>query len=63
MQTIEITVTPDGGTRVETKGFAGSTCRQASAFVEQALGQRASEQLTSEFHTQQSQSQTQQEGQ
>ena len=63
MQTIEITVTPDGGTRVETKGFTGSACRQASAFVEQALGQRSSEQLTSEFRTQQSQPLIQQEGQ
>jgi len=63
MQIIEITVAPDGGTRVATQGFAGASCRQASAFVEQALGQRASEQLTSEFHTQQFQPQTQQEGQ
>lgn len=63
MQIIEITVAADGGTRVETKGFAGSNCRQASAFVEQALGLRTGEQFTSEFYTQQSQPQTQQEGQ
>lgn len=63
MQIIEITVAADGSTRVETRGFAGSICRQASAFVEQALGQRTGEQLTSEFYVQQSQPQTLQEGQ
>lgn len=55
MQVIEITVAPDGATRVETKGFVGNSCRQASAFLEQALGQRAREQLTPEFHAPQSQ--------
>ena len=50
MKTIEITVTPDGQTRVETKGFVGSDCREASRFLEQALGKRTEEQLTSEFH-------------
>lgn len=49
-KTIEIIVSPTGQTRVETKGFAGNTCRQASQFIEQALGQRTGEQLTSEFH-------------
>ena len=47
---IEIVVAPNGQSRVETKGFAGSECRQASLFIEQALGQRASEQLKPEFH-------------
>ena len=57
-QTIEITVKPDGSTSLETKGFAGNGCRAASEFLERALGSRASEQLTSEFH--QSASATQQ---
>lgn len=48
-KTIEITVGPNGQTRVETKGFAGSECQQASRFVEQALGEVHSERLTSEF--------------
>jgi hypothetical protein len=56
---IEITVAPNGATKVETKGFAGAECRQASEFIEQALGQRTSEQLTPEFHQSVSQSQTQ----
>ncbi len=50
MQTIEIIIQPDGQTKVETKGFAGSECRQASEFIEKALGQRTSEELTAEFH-------------
>jgi hypothetical protein len=61
MQTIEITVTPDGQTTVETRGFSGTSCRQASEFIERALGQRTGEQLTSEFHQSQSAQQHQQE--
>ena len=47
---IEITVSPTGQTTVQTKGFAGSSCRDASKFIEQALGQQMSETLTAEFH-------------
>lgn len=50
MKTIEITVSASGQTRLETKGFAGSECRQASEFLEKALGRQLGEQLTSEFH-------------
>ena len=50
MKTIEIIVSPKGETTVTTRGFAGSSCREASKFVEQALGQRTGEQLTAEFH-------------
>jgi hypothetical protein len=49
-KTIEITVSPKGRTTVTTKGFTGSSCREASRFIEQALGQQVSEQLTAEFH-------------
>jgi Protein of unknown function (DUF2997) len=54
MKTIEITVGPTGETKVETKGFTGAECRQASRFLEQALGQRTAETLTAEFHQNQS---------
>jgi hypothetical protein len=47
---IEIIVSPKGETTVQTSGFAGGECREASKFVEQALGQRTGERLTSEFH-------------
>ena len=50
MKTIEILVSPNGETTVRTRGFAGPSCREASRFVEQALGQRTDEQLTPEFH-------------
>ena len=47
---IEIIVQPDGQTRVETKGFSGSTCRDASRFIEESLGKQTCEQLTGEFY-------------
>jgi hypothetical protein len=50
MKTIEITVGPKGETKVETKGFSGTECRQASHFIEEALGQRTAEQPTAEFY-------------
>lgn len=49
-QTIEITVSAAGETTVQTKGFTGSSCRDASKFIEQALGDKTSETLTAEFH-------------
>jgi hypothetical protein len=50
MKTIEIIVSPQGQTTIETKGFTGSTCRDASRDLERALGSRAGEQLTGDFH-------------
>ena len=57
-RTIEIIVKSDGQTHIQTKGFTGSSCRLASGFIEQALGQRTSEQMTAEYYQQASQSQT-----
>ena len=50
MKTIEITVAPNGRAKVETKGFTGAQCREASRFVETALGKATGEQLKPEFH-------------
>ncbi len=50
MKTIEITVSPNGEAKVETRGFAGSECREAGRFVEQALGRKTAETSTAEFH-------------
>jgi hypothetical protein len=50
MKLIEVTVSPAGETTVQTKGFAGAECREASRFLEQALGARAAEALTAEFY-------------
>jgi len=62
-KTIEIIVTPEGKTSVQTLGFTGPSCRDASRFLEKALGQSIGEKLTAEFHqsqpVQQSQSQHQ----
>ena len=49
-QVIEIVVNPRGEATVQTRGFTGGECREASKFVEQALGQRTAETLTAEFH-------------
>ncbi|WP_165251973.1 DUF2997 domain-containing protein [Paludisphaera soli] len=49
-KSIEILVDPKGGASVRTRGFAGSECREASRFVERALGRRTAESLTAEFH-------------
>ena len=54
MRIIEITVGPQGQAKVETKGFSGSDCREASKFIEQALGQRTDEKLTADFYQAQS---------
>jgi hypothetical protein len=55
MKIIEITVSPTGQTKIETKGFQGAGCRQASEALERALGVKVSDQPTSEFYTAQTQ--------
>jgi hypothetical protein len=50
MRVIEVTVTPAGESKVETKGFTGGACREASRFVEESLGARTAEALTAEFY-------------
>ena len=62
MKTIEIIVSPKGETSVQTKGFAGGECRQASELIEKALGQRTNETLTAEFHQQAIQRQSNHQG-
>ena len=58
---IEIIITPEGKALVQTLGFTGPACRDASRFIEEALGQRAGEQLTAEFHQAQAFEQQQQQ--
>jgi hypothetical protein len=50
MKSIEIIVSPTGATSVQTHGFAGATCQEASRFLEQALGAQLSEVRTSAFY-------------
>jgi hypothetical protein len=47
---IEVLVSPTGETQVETKGFIGNACRDASRFIEQALGIQTTETFKAEFH-------------
>lgn len=49
-QIIEIIVSATGQTTVQTKGFAGSSCQDASRFIEQALGQKNNERFTDDFY-------------
>ena len=50
-KTITITVAPDGKTKVETQGYTGSACREASKFIEAALGLKTAEQFKPEYYT------------
>jgi hypothetical protein len=63
VKTIEITISPTGHTKVETRGFTGGECREASRFVEQALGARTAETLTAEHHQGQQTAQELRQGQ
>ena len=49
-QLIEVIVSPRGEPTVQTRGFAGPSCRDASRFIEEALGEKTAEHLTAEFH-------------
>ena len=51
-QSIEIIISPTGEATVQTKGFTGSSCRQASKALEQALGVVQSDQATAERYQQ-----------
>ena len=62
MKTIEVIISPKGETKIETRGFTGSSCQQASQFLEQALGAKVSESPTAEFYQIQPQGQALQQG-
>jgi len=48
-QQIQIDISPTGESQLQTSGFTGKTCQEASRFLEQALGHKTSETLTSEY--------------
>jgi hypothetical protein len=50
LKTIEIVVRPDGHSSIQTKGFEGERCQDASRYLEQALGICVGERLTPEFY-------------
>ena len=47
---IEVVVSPTGEATVQTKGYAGADCLQASKFLEQALGVTTADRKTAEFY-------------
>ena len=49
-KTIEIVIDPTGDACLQTKGFAGPTCRDASKLLEQALGTVSSDTPTAEMY-------------
>ena len=49
-KTIEIIVTPTGHTSLQTLGFTGAGCKQASRFLEETLGQKTTDRRTAEFY-------------
>jgi len=50
MKIIEVTVFPDGSTKVETKGFVGKACQDATRQLEQAMGNTTGEKKKPEFY-------------
>lgn len=58
MQTITIDI-KDGKSVIETKGFTGKACVDATAELERAMGVATEERKTPEFHTKHQQAQTQ----
>ena len=49
MRIIEVVVSPQGKTTVQSKGFAGAECLQATKWLEQSLGIVTADNKTSEF--------------
>ena len=50
MPTIEIIVSPQGETKITTKGFAGRKCQDATRELERALGTKTADKKTAEFY-------------
>jgi hypothetical protein len=50
MKTIEIIIDAKGEVRLQTRGFAGESCREASQLLEQALGEVQTESPTAEMY-------------
>lgn len=53
MKRIELIISPKGETQIESSGFSGDECREATRSLEKALGIRESESLTPEFYANQ----------
>jgi len=49
---IEVTVSPEGATSIKTAGFSGSSCKDATRELENALGVAGRETLQPEYFNQ-----------
>ena len=49
-RTIEVVISPKGEITVQTKGYSGSDCLQASRLLEEALGIKTTDAKTAEFY-------------
>jgi hypothetical protein len=52
-QTIRLDIDPDGFLKIDAIGFSGTDCEQATAFLEEALGDVQGKQKKPEFYRQQ----------
>jgi hypothetical protein len=50
MPKLVITLFDDGSIKAEGEGFKGSTCEEASAFMEKLFGEAASRKLKDSYH-------------
>ncbi len=49
-ESIEVVIHPDGSVTVEAFGYRGSSCEEATAFLEQALGVAVSKKRKPEYY-------------
>jgi hypothetical protein len=47
---LEVLVSPQGEATVQTRGYSGADCLQASKFLEQALGVSTTDRKTAEYY-------------
>ena len=50
MKHIQVTVAPDGESKVEAFGFSGNACRSATDAIRKGLGFDTDERLKADFH-------------
>lgn len=55
MSQIIITISPDGNYQIEAQGYTGSSCTEATASLERALGKAEKRDYKPEFHNAQTQ--------
>ncbi len=63
MKIIEVLIDPQGQVSLQTRGFAGRSCREGSRFLEEALGTTLHERATAESYQGQNSAQQSQQNQ